>query len=139
MHTLLSAGLLNLLGQANTDQAVVGLELLHGLGGVVDKSEAGGLATTELGAQTKDGDLVLAGLVQASELLAELILGDVGTVGVQDVTIMEQKQVRKRARTKSVSCCAMLCAGGAPPKAQNSVSFEKWTIWNRPASSSWMR
>lgn len=87
VRTLLSAGLLDLLGQANTDQAVVGLELLHGLGGVVDESKAGGLATTELGAQTEDGDLVLASLVQAGELLAELLLGDVGAVGVQNVTV----------------------------------------------------
>lgn len=84
---MLSAGLLNLLGQADADQAVVGLELLHGLGGVVDESKASGLATTELGAKTEDGDLVLASLVQAGELLAELILGDVGAVGVQNVTV----------------------------------------------------
>lgn len=87
VRTLLSAGLLDLGGEANTDQTVVGLELLHGLGGVVDEGEAGGLAATELGAQTEDGDLVLAGLVHAGELVGELLLGDVGTVGVQNVTV----------------------------------------------------
>lgn len=65
----------------------MGLELLHGLGRVVDESKTSGLATTELGAQTEDGDLVLASLVQAGELVAELILGDVGAVGVQNVTV----------------------------------------------------
>lgn len=84
---LLSGGLFDLLGHADTDKAEVGLELLHGLGGVVDEGEASGLAATELGAQAEDGDLVLAGLVHAGKLVAELILGDVGTVGVQDVTI----------------------------------------------------
>lgn len=63
----------------------MGLELLQGLGGVVDESEASALTTTVLGAETEDGDLVLVGLVQVGQLLAELILGDVGAVGVEDV------------------------------------------------------
>ena len=86
-RTLLSAGLLDLGGLAVTDEPVVGLELLHRLGAVVDEGEASGLATTVLGAETEDGDLVLVGLVQLGELLAELILGDVRAVGVQDVTV----------------------------------------------------
>jgi hypothetical protein len=85
-HTLLSAGLLDLGAETRSDEEVVGLELLQGLGGVVDEGEAGGLATTELRAQAEDGNLVLLGLVEAAELLAELILGDVGAVGVEDVT-----------------------------------------------------
>lgn len=64
----------------------MGLELLHRLGGVVDQGEAGGLAATELSPETKDGNLVLLGLVHAGELVAELILGDVGAVRVEDVT-----------------------------------------------------
>lgn len=86
-RTLLSAGLLDLGGLAVTDEPVVGLELLHRLGAVVDEGEASGLATTVLGAETEDGDLVLVGLVELGELGAELILGDVGTVGVEDVTV----------------------------------------------------
>lgn len=62
------------------------LELLQGLSGVVDQSEAGALATTVLRTETEDGDLVLVGLVEGGELVAELILGNVGTVGVEDVT-----------------------------------------------------
>lgn len=65
----------------------MGLELLHGLGGVVDEGETSGLAATELGAETEDVDLVLGGLVQGAELLAELILGDVGAAGVEDITL----------------------------------------------------
>jgi len=83
----LPGSLLDLAGHADTDQSVVRLELLHGLGRVVDEGEAGALATTELGAETEDGDLVLGGLVELGELLAELILGDVGAVGVEDVTV----------------------------------------------------
>lgn len=86
-RTLLSGRTLSLGGKSYPDEAVLGLELLHGLGGVVDEGEAGGLAATELGAQTEDGDLVLLGLVQAAELLAELILGDVGAVGVEDIPV----------------------------------------------------
>lgn len=85
-RTLLLGGTLGLGGLADTDQAVAGLELLHGLGRVVDEGEAGGLATTILAAEAKDGDLVLGGLVHAAELLGELVLGDTSTAGVEDIT-----------------------------------------------------
>jgi hypothetical protein len=85
-HTLLSACALDLGGESDADQSVVGLELLHGLGGVIDKSEAGGLATTELCAKAKDADLLLVGLVETGELLPELLLRDVGAARVEDVT-----------------------------------------------------
>lgn len=84
-RTLLAGGLLNLVAGTDADQTVVRLELLQGLLGVVDQSEAGALATTVLCAETEDGDLVLVGLVQVGQLLPELILGDVGAVGVEDV------------------------------------------------------
>lgn len=86
-HTLLPAGLLDLGGLADTHQPVAGLELLEGLGRVVDQGEAGGLATTELSPQAEDADLVLGGLVHGRKLLTELILGDVGAGRVQDVTV----------------------------------------------------
>lgn len=70
----------------------MGLELLHGLGGVVDKGETGGLAATELCPETEDVDLLLGGLVHASKLLTEIILGDVGTAGVEDVTVDANKK-----------------------------------------------
>lgn len=82
---MLSAGLLDLGGSTDTDETVVRLELLQSLVGVVDKSETSGLATTELCAETEDGDLVLVGLVEVGQLLTELILLDVGAVGVEDV------------------------------------------------------
>lgn len=84
-HTLLAGGLLDLGGGTDTDETVVRLELLQGLGGVVDEGKAGALTTTVLCAETEDGDLVLVGLVQVGQLLAELVLGDVGAVGVEDV------------------------------------------------------
>lgn len=91
-RTLLSGGLLDGAGSTDTDKAVARLELLQGLSGVVDESETSGLATTVVGAETEDGDLVLAGLVELSKLAAEVILGDVGLVGVQDVTVGKEKE-----------------------------------------------
>lgn len=65
----------------------MGLELLQGLGGIVHERETGRLAATELSLQTENVDLVLVGLVHLGELGTEFILGDVGAVWVEDVTI----------------------------------------------------
>ena len=35
--------------------------------------------------EAEDGDIVLLGLVELTELATEFVLGDVGTVGVEDV------------------------------------------------------
>lgn len=67
----------------------MGLELLHRLGGVVDEGKTGGLAATELGPEAENADLVLLGLIEAGELVAELLLGDVGAVRVEDITVRE--------------------------------------------------
>lgn len=92
-HTLLSAGLLDLISLADADKAVVGLEFLQGFDGVVDEGEAGGLSTTIVRAQTEDGDLFLVGLVEIAELAAELVLGDVGAARVQDVTVASRNKL----------------------------------------------
>jgi hypothetical protein len=41
--------------------------------------------------ETENADLVLGGLVHASELVAELILGDVGAAGVEDIAVGEER------------------------------------------------
>lgn len=64
----------------------MGFEFLQCLWRIVDKSETSGLSTTELGAKTENVHLVLASLVEFGEFASELILGDVGTVWVEDVT-----------------------------------------------------
>ena len=86
---MLSASLLDLGGHAVSDPSVVGLELLESCVVVVDKGEASRLSTTVLGSETEDGDCVLGGLVELSELLTEFVLGDVGSAGVEDVTIRD--------------------------------------------------
>ena len=83
----MSAGLLNLRCNTDTNQSVVGLELLQRLWGIVDESETSCLSTTELSSQTENIDLILVGLVQFGELGSEFVLGDVGAVGVEDITV----------------------------------------------------
>ena len=102
-RTLLPARLLDLGGHADTDQPEVRLELLHRLGRVVDEGEAGGLAATELGAKTENIDLVLLGLVHAGKLLAELLLRDVGAVGVEDVTVNKSQRSAHRFHQPAIS------------------------------------
>jgi hypothetical protein len=87
-RTLLPGSLLDLGGHAVSYEPVAGLELLHSLGAVVDESEAGALAATEVCLEAEDGDILLLGLVQLTELAAELVLGDVRAVGVENIAIM---------------------------------------------------
>lgn len=84
-RTLLSAWLLDLACKSNTDQSVVGFEFLQCLWRIVDESETGCLSTTELSLKTEDVNLVLAGLVETGKLFSELVLGDIGTVWVEDI------------------------------------------------------
>ncbi len=86
----MSAGLLNLRRKSNTNQSVVGFELLQGLRRIVHERETGRLAATELSLQTENIDLVLVGLVHLGELRTEFILGDVGAVWVENVTVNHQ-------------------------------------------------
>lgn len=92
-RTLLPGGLLDLSGHAVSDEPVAGLKLLHGLRGVVDESKAGALATTEVCLEAEDGDIVLLGLVELTELTTELVLGDVGAVGVEDIATQNRQSL----------------------------------------------
>lgn len=65
----------------------MGLELLQGFRRIVHKGETGCLSTTILSLETENIHLVLVGLVHFCKLATEFILGDVGTVWVEDVTI----------------------------------------------------
>jgi hypothetical protein len=89
-YTLRSARPLLPLGHLVSDEAVLGLKLLEGLVGLVDEGEAGALAAAELRPEAEHGDRVLGRLVQLAELLPQLVLGDVGAVGVQDVAARRQ-------------------------------------------------
>ena len=67
------------------DKSVLGLELLGEIHGVVDKSEAGGLAASEVGLEAEDEDPVGGAVVHLTELLPDVSLADGGLAGVEDV------------------------------------------------------
>ena len=91
------------------------LELLQGLSGVVDESEPSALATTILRAETENRDLVLVGLVEVGQLIAELILGDVGAVGVEDIPVL-RRQLDRRFFSSSIMHAARVdVIRGDPP------------------------
>jgi hypothetical protein len=113
-RTLLPAGLLDLGGHAVSDEPVAGLELLHGLGAVVDESEASGLATTEVCLEAENGDILLLGLVELTELAAELVLGDVRAVGVENIAIWQPSDLVDRNYCQYIVSCTYT------------------TIWRRP-------
>jgi hypothetical protein len=108
-RTLFSGSLLDLAGDTDTDQSVVWLELLQGLWGIVDEGKASGLAATELGLEAEDVDLLLGALVELSKLAAEVILGDVGAVWVQNVTVIRNVSPPFSFSSSCLSICRSLC------------------------------
>ena len=63
------------------------LEFLHHLMAVVYQSEPGRFASAVLCAEPEARYGVFVGFVELGELLAEFVFGDVGAVGVEDVTV----------------------------------------------------
>ena len=59
---------------------------------VVYQSEPSRFASTVLGAETEAGHLVFVGFVELGEFLAEFVFGDVGAIGMEDVTVVERDQ-----------------------------------------------
>ena len=91
------------------------LELLQGLSGVVDESEPSALATTILRAETENRDLVLVGLVEVGQLIAELILGDVGAVGVEDIPVLIRQLDRRFFSSSIMHAARVDVIRGDPP------------------------
>jgi len=100
IRTLLPARLLNLRRLPISHQPVMRLKLLHHLVRVVDQREAGALATAILCSEAEDGDLIFVGFVELGEFGAEFVFGDVGAIGVEDVT--EQSFISKHALIQSI-------------------------------------
>ena len=69
------------------------LKFLHHLMAIVDQREPRALSAAVLGPETEDGYLVLVRFVEFGEFCAELVFGDVGTGGVEDVTGMKGELV----------------------------------------------
>merc|ERR1740123_2467802 len=73
------------LHHALADQSVFGPELLGEVHGVIDKSEAGGLAASEVGLEAEDEDPVGGAVVHLAELFPDVSLADGRLAGVEDV------------------------------------------------------
>lgn len=71
--------------EAYSDQSISGLELFLRLLVVVDQRESGAPSTTKVRLEAKGDDTSLVGLVEGSELPREVVLGDIGSGGVEDV------------------------------------------------------
>lgn len=85
LGTLLLGDLVDLLGKTVANETVTGLELLEGVDGVVDQTEASGATTTVVVLEVEDADLVLLNFVALGQALADLVLGDVALGGVDNV------------------------------------------------------
>jgi hypothetical protein len=82
----------------------MGLELLQRFWRIVDESETSCLSATILRLQAENVDLVLVGLVHFRELASEFILGDVCTVGMEDITIRTPLESQFQSWFKSIIC-----------------------------------
>lgn len=82
IHTLLSAGFLDLCRNTISHQSVMRLELLQHLMRIIDEREPGALPTTVLCPEAEARDLVFIRFVKFCEFLAKFVLGYVGAVGV---------------------------------------------------------
>ena len=91
-RTLLPARLLNLCSRPIPHQPIMRLELLHHLMAVVNQSEPSRFASTELRAETETGYLVFVGFVELGKFLTEFVFGDIGAIGVEDVTVEQDDQ-----------------------------------------------
>ena len=66
------------------------LKFLHHLMAIIDERETGAFAASVLGSEAEGRDLVFVGFVELGELLAEFVFGDVGAVGVEDISGMAE-------------------------------------------------
>ncbi len=80
----------------------MGLKLLQRLWRIIYKRKAGCLSTTKLSLETEDVDLIFVGLVHLGEFASELILGDIGAVWVEDITIKSQLESLYRYQFQSI-------------------------------------
>ena len=70
-----------------SNQVLLGVALLPGIEGVVDESETGGSASSELALQAEDGDVLVLGLEHRGELGLDGSLGDGSLVWVDELNL----------------------------------------------------
>ena len=86
MTLVLAAVLQLLVDKAEALEAELRVELLGLFDGLVDQAHTGGVVTTEVGLESEeDNTLLILDLELGGKLLLEILLGDGGEAGVQDV------------------------------------------------------
>ncbi len=60
-------------------------ELLEEVHGIIDKGKSSGLSTTKVGPESKAGNNIGSHFVHLGQLLGDLLLGDGGSAGMQDI------------------------------------------------------
>ena len=65
-----------------TSKHLLAVELLSSVKRIIDEGEAGGSATTKLGLETENRNVLILGLEGLSELALDVGLRDVGQLGV---------------------------------------------------------
>lgn len=108
----LLASLLLLQVESVTLQAMFGLELLGKVECVVDESETGRLAATEVGAEAEDEAHVGSDLVHGGQLLADLLLVDRRQTGMENIAdhlLAAQQTVRHELAGANGGCRRRHC------------------------------
>jgi hypothetical protein len=72
-------------GVTYSSEHLLAVVFLSGINVVIDKSEAGSSATTELGLKTEDGNGLLLALEALGKLGLDVFLGHVGKLGVDEL------------------------------------------------------
>lgn len=86
-RTLLPRRLFNFGSNSISDQSVMRFKFLQGFRGIIYESEASCFSTTKLCAKTENAELILACLIHLGQFATEIILGDIGAAGMEDVTV----------------------------------------------------
>lgn len=78
-----------------TSEHLLAVELLSSVKRIIDESEAGRSATTELGLETENRNVLILGLEGLSELALDVGLRDVGRLGVNQFDHLLARLVRE--------------------------------------------
>lgn len=126
---LLACDLLHL-EESVTGESVLGLELLGEIQCIVDESEAGRLATAEVGLEAEDEHDIGCNFVHCSQFVADLLLGDRCQSWVEHIAdhlfAAEQTVGHELART---NCCSRHLKGNQKKFVSFVVNAEKLFRW----------
>ena len=90
IRTLLSTRLLDLRSSPIPHQPIMRLKLLHHLMAIIDKREPSALPPSVLCSEAEARHLIFVRLVELGELGTEFVFGNVGAIGVEDISGMAE-------------------------------------------------